>query len=453
MRTSALLAMALAAASTSVALAGSQQAFDNLQPSLALTLVTPLFGSFPDGQATQAQGATLGFVYDFAGDFAPGGALAATGQSFSFSNNLILSTVFGGTFGGDFNNFNLPNLVGRAIVGAGGNLNLGAAIGSASVMLAPSQVPVPNEPVAPQPYSTIQPSLALTPLIAVNGVFPGAAGSSGTSTFIGQIANYAGSVISNGSAVPGGWLPADGRLLPIARFPKLFALIGTTYGGNGTNDFALPNLVGRIAIGADAANPLGSTKGSNDVFVNRAELPGPGQQPLSNDQPSLAVNYLIATTGIIPSPLFSSFDETTETVGQIVEFAGGTVPAGWALANGQLLPISQYTDLFDIIGTTYGGDGLTDFALPDLDGRTVIGASLPEVSLLKKATLTAFSDDDPVGDVVGADDVFLTPAELPPAVPEPSTWTLLTLGFVAMGFIWRRAQSPPSTVASRKNGG
>jgi hypothetical protein len=82
MRTSAaLLATALAAASTSVALAGSQQAFDNQQPSLALALVTPTFGSFPDGKATNAEGATLGFVYDFAGDFAPGGSLAANGQS------------------------------------------------------------------------------------------------------------------------------------------------------------------------------------------------------------------------------------------------------------------------------------------------------------------------------------------------------------------------------------
>jgi microcystin-dependent protein len=454
MRTSAaLLAMPLAAASASVALAGSEQAFDNQQPSLALSLVTPFLGSFPDGAATQVKGATLGFVYDFAGAFAPGGTFAAAGQSFPFSNNLALASVFGGTFGGGFNNFNLPNLVGKAIVGAGGNLNLGAAIGSASVTLTPSQVPAPNEPVAAQPYSTIQPSLALTPLIAVSGAFPSTTGSSGTSAFVGQIANYAGSVNSNGSAVPGGWMPANGQLLSIAQFPALFATIGTTYGGNGTTNFALPNLVGRIAIGADAANPLGSTKGSNDVFVNRAELPGPGQQPLSNDQPSLAVNYLIATTGIVPSTILSSFDETVETVGQVVEFAGGNVPAGWALANGQLLPISQYPDLFNLIGTTYGGDGVTDFALPDLDGRTVIGASLPVASLLATAPLTAVSDGDHVGDAVGADDIFLTPAELPSAVPEPSTWTLLTLGFVAISFIWKRTRIPLSTAPPNKSGG
>jgi microcystin-dependent protein len=286
--------------------------------------------------------------------------------------------------------------VGKAIVGAGGRLNLGAAIGSPSVTLTPSQVPAPNEPVAPQPYRTVQPSLALTPLIAVNGSFPLPTGSSGTSAFVGQIANYAGSVTSNGSRVPGGWMPADGRLLPINRFPALFAVLGTTYGGNGTTDFALPNLVGRIAIGADAANPLGSAKGSDDVFVTRSELPGAGQQALSNDQPSLAVNYLIATTGIVPSTFLHSFNETVETVGQIVEFAGRNVPAGWAFANGQLLPISEFPNLFDIIGTTYGGDGVTDFALPDLDGRTVIGASIPSDSQFARAALTAVSNDDDV---------------------------------------------------------
>jgi microcystin-dependent protein len=95
------------------------------------------------------KGATLGFVYDFAGDFAPAGSLAANGQSLSFSSNPALATVFSGAFGGDFNNVNLPNLVGKAIVGAGGRLNLGAAIGSPSVTLTPSQVPAPNEPVAP----------------------------------------------------------------------------------------------------------------------------------------------------------------------------------------------------------------------------------------------------------------------------------------------------------------
>ena len=47
-------------------------------------------------------------------------------------------------------------------------------------------------------------------------------------------------------------------------------------------------------------------------------------------------------------------------------------PKGWALCNGQLLPINQNQALFSLLGTTYGGDGMTNFALPDLRGRTQV---------------------------------------------------------------------------------
>lgn len=56
-------------------------------------------------------------------------------------------------------------------------------------------------------------------------------------------------------------------------------------------------------------------------------------------------------------------------VGEIRMFGGSFAPAGWALCQGQLLPISQNDTLFTLIGTTYGGDGQETFALPDLQGR------------------------------------------------------------------------------------
>ncbi|MCC5943029.1 MAG: phage tail protein [Balneolaceae bacterium] len=56
-------------------------------------------------------------------------------------------------------------------------------------------------------------------------------------------------------------------------------------------------------------------------------------------------------------------------LGQMMLFAGNFAPRGWALCDGQLLPISQNTALFSILGTTYGGDGMSTFALPDLRGR------------------------------------------------------------------------------------
>jgi microcystin-dependent protein len=60
-------------------------------------------------------------------------------------------------------------------------------------------------------------------------------------------------------------------------------------------------------------------------------------------------------------------------IGQIVLFAGNFAPRNWAFCNGQLLSIAQNTALFSILGTTYGGNGQTTFALPDLRGRVPLG--------------------------------------------------------------------------------
>jgi microcystin-dependent protein len=59
-------------------------------------------------------------------------------------------------------------------------------------------------------------------------------------------------------------------------------------------------------------------------------------------------------------------------LGQISIFGGNFAPRGWAFCDGQLLPISQYTALFSILGTTYGGDGRTTFGLPGLRGRVAM---------------------------------------------------------------------------------
>ncbi len=72
-----------------------------------------------------------------------------------------------------------------------------------------------------------------------------------------------------------------------------------------------------------------------------------------------------------------------EYVGVIKLFAGVTAPPGWAFCHGQELSISQYPALFAQLGTAYGGDGVTSFALPDLRGRVPVGAGsgpgLPQV--------------------------------------------------------------------------
>ena len=60
-------------------------------------------------------------------------------------------------------------------------------------------------------------------------------------------------------------------------------------------------------------------------------------------------------------------------LGQIYMFGGNFAPRNWAFCDGQLLPINQYQALYSILGTTYGGDGRTTFALPDLRGRMPVG--------------------------------------------------------------------------------
>ena len=64
---------------------------------------------------------------------------------------------------------------------------------------------------------------------------------------------------------------------------------------------------------------------------------------------------------------------TQPYLGEIRLFGGNFAPRSWALCDGQLLSISQYDSLYALLGTTYGGDGITNFALPDLRGRLPIG--------------------------------------------------------------------------------
>lgn len=79
-------------------------------------------------------------------------------------------------------------------------------------------------------------------------------------------------------------------------------------------------------------------------------------------------------------------------VGEIRMFAGNFAPAGWMFCEGQPLPISEYETLFNLIGTTYGGDGESTFALPDLRGRVPVhqgnGFVLAETGGVEEVTLT-----------------------------------------------------------------
>src|SRR6266705_644254 len=79
-------------------------------------------------------------------------------------------------------------------------------------------------------------------------------------------------------------------------------------------------------------------------------------------------------------------------VGEIRMFAGNFAPAGWMFCDGQLVPISENETLFNVIGTTYGGDGQSTFALPNLQSRLPVhfgnGRVLAENGGVETVTLT-----------------------------------------------------------------
>src|SRR5256714_15443666 len=76
--------------------------------------------------------------------------------------------------------------------------------------------------------------------------------------------------------------------------------------------------------------------------------------------------------GVFPHQKREENEMSDPFVGEIRMFGFNFPPTGWAFCDGQLLPISQNTALFSLLGTTYGGDGRSTFALPDLQGRAAM---------------------------------------------------------------------------------
>jgi microcystin-dependent protein len=224
-----------------------------------------------------------------------------------------------------------------------------------------------------------------------------------------------------GSFPPAGWALCNGQPIPISENDALFTLLGTTYGGDGQENFALPNLQSRVPLhngtGSDGITyTLGEQFGVESVTLNTQQLPvhnhvpiatanngdqpspiggvwasnavvkpynvnpaaanmgvpsmsaSGGSQPHENIQPYLSFNFIISLFGIYPTQQGGvSGDDIFLSELRIFPF--NFAPGGWATCNGQLLPINQNQALFSLLGTNYGGNGQTTFALPDLRGR------------------------------------------------------------------------------------
>lgn len=103
----------------------------------------------------------------------------------------------------------------------------------------------------------------------------------------------------------------------------------------------------------------------------------------------LGINFIICTTGVFPSPNAAVYEEKgpssiqTETnlMGTIRIIAGNIAPRGWMFCQGQLLPINTNQPFYGLIGTTYGGNGTTNFALPDMRAMVPVGQGTNPVGL------------------------------------------------------------------------
>lgn len=146
---------------------------------------------------------------------------------------------------------------------------------------------------------------------------------------------------------------------------------GTNYTITGVSQLlSVPYALNAKSLGTTGTNgQILSYKNNNwvasDISTNTS--PTGGNQSFSIVQPSLALNYQIALQGIYPSR-----NGMDPYVGEIMLTPYNFSVEGFALCNGQLLSIQQYMVLYSLIGTTYGGNGSTTFALPDLRGRVPV---------------------------------------------------------------------------------
>lgn len=114
----------------------------------------------------------------------------------------------------------------------------------------------------------------------------------------------------------------------------------------------------------------------------------------------------------------------TPFIGEIRVFSFGFPPKGWALCNGQLLPINQNQALFSLLGTTYGGNGTTTYALPNLQGRVPIHQG------------DSFAGNYVLGQLGGAPTVTLTNATTPSHTHTVNANTATSDQITPAGFYW-----------------
>ncbi|SDG64050.1 Microcystin-dependent protein [Dyadobacter soli] len=289
-----------------------------------------------------------------------------------------------------------------------------------------------------EPHENRMPMLALTYAIAVDGPFPSRGPGGYGLSFPAEIRMFGFPIEIQG------YVPCDGRSYPVNSEDQLFRLIGATFGKE-DGRYKLPDLRDRVLIGNGAAYPDFSPGGEESHKLTLDEMPrhrhkavvssGGSDSPTPEDHfwpadagyvtqnnsfmsdqaleatgkevahdnmsPYLAINYTICTDGMFTD---GSFPPIEEYLGTVRAFAAKVIPQYWLPCDGRELPIASNTALYSLLGTKYGGNGTTTFALPDLRGRAVI-----QYWPFDKFELTTYK----IGEKAGTDKVTLKLDQMP----------------------------------------
>lgn len=441
------VSVASQAAASNTGVTGSNAAVETTNPNLALHWVICTSGLFPSRDYDPYNGANdepfIGEIRCVAFNPAAGSFsstfLPCDGRAMQISTNSALFSLLGTTYGGNgITTFNLPDLRGRVPVGFDNSsfqFQLGDVGGQETVTLNTNQLPSHSHTITGgstgftgggQAFPNEQPYLALNLCMQGSGVF----------NSIGWIRVF------GFNFVPPGFYPCNGGTDQILNNEPLFSQIVTTFGGNGTTTFGLPDFRGKSIVGAGAGpgltnRPFGETGGSGSLTLTTANLPShthtiPGGNTgsagsgavLLSVQPYLALYAKIATQG-----LFLGIDDLP-AIGEIRFFANSNTPNGFVDCNAADIFISQNNAMFALLGTTFGGNGVTTFKVPDLRGRRPVGTGD-----------SPFITDRFVGDQWGAETISLSTAQMPahvhslavaPTITTPTsasvTSTTVTLG-------------------------
>ncbi len=236
---------------------------------------------------------TVGQIQPF-GSFAPLRTLVTNGAPLAISQYRTLYNLIGTTFGGDGQvTFNLPSIA-----------------------------PL-SSPLSPVPQ-----------VMSLEGDWP----QSGMVGLIGEVRLW-----PKPQLIPPGWQACDGSLLQISSYEAAYNVLGTAFGGNGQSTFGVPGL----------------------------DSPGPG------------LIYIVALGGVYP--VRGGPDEqplVDYVLGSLTMFSGNYAPAGFrSLTQSNVLPVVSYQALFTLLGTTYGGDGSSTFALPQIAPLAGVQYIMPQSGL------------------------------------------------------------------------